>query len=116
MQQMTDTEFRTLMEGKTATYVKLFDFQDIGQVLIHKVNHTKDNKVGLKTVVNYNGNYFSQDTKFPNDEAGQDDRDELFDRIDERMAYGQGRSVMCELITMLHPNGLPKVTTQDIII
>ena len=113
---MTDEEFRTMMSGKTSTYVKLFDFQDIGQVLVHKVNHNRDGKCGIRVVVNYDGNYFSQDTKFTNDEAGLDDRDELFDRIDERLAYGQGRAVMCELITMLFPNGLPDFKPSDIIV
>jgi len=105
---MTDEDFRTFVEGDCPEFTKLFHYQDIGQVLIHKVNHYKDGKIGLKLVICYKGNYFAEDTKFPDDQAGHDDRDELFDRIDERMAYGQGRSVMCTLLTMMFPNGLPK--------
>ena len=113
---MKDADFRSFMHGKTRTFVKLFNYEDLGQVLVHKVNHTKDNKVAVRVVVNYNGNYFAQDTKMPNDDEGIDQRDELFDRIDEKLAYGQGRSVMMDLLTMLHPNGLPTAPVSKIIV
>ena len=113
---MKDEDFRTFVEGDCPTFTKLFHYQDIGQVLVHKINHTKDNRCGIRVVVCYKGNFFSQDTKMDQDEAGIDDRDELFDRIDEKMAYGQGRAVMCELLTMLYPSGLPKIEKNDIII
>jgi hypothetical protein len=113
---MTDEDFRNFMKDSCPTFVKLFHYEDIGQVLVHKVNNTKDGKCGIRVVVNYKGNYFSEDTKMPNDEAGLDDRDELFDRIDERLAYGQGRSVMMTLLTMLYPKGLPKLEESKIII
>ena len=112
---MTDEEFRGLVEGNCPLFTKLYHFEDIGQVLVHKVNHTKDNKCGIRVVINYKGNYFAEDTKFSQDLEGIDTRDELFHQINERMAYGQGRAVMNTLLTMLYPSGLPRVSESKII-
>ena len=121
---MNDKQFREFVEGDCPVFSQLFHYEDIGQVLIHKVNHINnnknqhvdDNKCAIRLVINYKGNFFSQDTKFPQTQAGYDDRDELFDQIDEKMAYGQGRALMCDLLTMLYPNGLPEIAENKIIV
>jgi hypothetical protein len=87
-------------------FAKLYEFSDIGQVLIRKRNCPRSALPTIEISVQLNGVQFTAVDKHKAGQEGLDERDELFDVITEKEAYGRARMELEVLATMQNPQGL----------
>lgn len=91
-------------------FAKLFEFSDIGQVLIVRTTDPKDEgRPIIRTTIQEDTRNlpFSSVTKFDKSEDGFDDRDEIFEQLGPELAYQRGRQDMETLLTIMNPQSAP---------
>lgn len=89
-------------------FAKLYEFSDIGQVLIVRTTDMKDaGRPVIRTTVQHENQPFTSVTKFDKSEDGFDDRDEIFEQIEAPLAYQRGRQDLETLLTIQNPQSAP---------